>query len=82
MLKSLAIKIAGHYAVKAVQDAITAKKDDIIFWCARVGTWISKIESVLAFLKSLRAKLEDGVLTDDEGKSALAEAKQLKAEVM
>ena len=82
MLKSLAIKIAGHYSMKAVQDAITAKKDEVIIWCGRVGMWISKIESVLAFLKSLKTKLEDGILTDDEAKSALAEAKQLKAEVM
>lgn len=80
-LTAPAVALVKSYAIGFVKDAVRAKKDKIVYWCARVGGWIAKCEAVLAFLKSLKEKLEDGVLEDGEAKDAIAEAKQLAAEV-
>lgn len=76
-LAAPAIALVKSYAIGRVKDAVRAKKDQVVYWCARVGGWIEKGEAVLAFLKSLRAKLEDGVLEDAEAKEAIADAKKL-----
>ena len=48
---------------------------------AIVATAIAKIEAVIAFLKSLDAKLADGKLTEDEADEIIAEAKKLAGEL-
>lgn len=80
-LTSPAVAIVKSYAIGCVKDAVKSKKDKIVYWCARIGGWIAKCEAILAFLKSLKAKLEDGVLTDDEAKCAIRDAKTLAKEV-
>ena len=42
-----------------------------------VSTTIAKVEAVIAFLKSLDAKLADGKLTEDEADALLADAKTI-----
>ena len=48
---------------------------------AIVTTAIAKIEAVIAFLKSLDAKLADGKLTEQEADEIIAEAKKLAGEL-
>ena len=48
---------------------------------AIVATAIAKIEAVIAFLKSLDAKLADGKLTEQEADEIVAEAKKLAGEL-
>lgn len=68
MIKSLAISLAKRYAVKAIQEAISAKRDDVGKWSTRVGVWVARLRLVVAFLERLCARLADGELTDDEVK--------------
>ena len=48
---------------------------------AIVATAIAKIEAVIAFLKSLDAKLADGKLTEAEADEIIAEATKLAGEL-
>ena len=48
---------------------------------AIVATAIAKVEAVIAFLKSLDAKLADGKLTEEEADEIVAEAKKLAGEL-
>ena len=48
---------------------------------AIVATAIAKVEAVIAFLKSLDAKLADGKLTEQEADEIVAEATKLAGEL-
>ena len=48
---------------------------------AIVATAIAKVEAVIAFLKSLDAKLADGKLTEKEADEIVSEAKKLAGEL-
>ena len=48
---------------------------------AIVAMAIAKVEAVIAFLKSLDAKLADGKLTEQEADEIVAEAKKLAGEL-
>ena len=74
--------IVRAYIVSNIQNAIKSNKDNVLYWCNKVGIWIAKIEVVLSFLKSLKKKLDDGVLDDDEAYESLEEIKYLSKDIM
>ena len=80
-MKTLAIWFGKKYALSLIQDIVSAKKDKVSKWATRIGVWIERIGYVAKFLGSLAEKLSDGEITNDEAKSAIAEAKLLAEQV-
>lgn len=69
------------WLVGVVSTALAKYNTNIERARAIVATAIAKIEAVIAFLKSLDAKLADGKLTEDEADEIIAEAKKLAGEL-
>lgn len=69
------------WLVGVASDALAKYNTNIDRARAIVATAIAKIEAVIAFLKSLDAKLADGKLTEDEADEIVAEAKELAGEL-
>ena len=69
------------YVPKIVNDALAAYNVNIDRARAIVATAIAKVEAVIAFLKSLDAKLADGKLTEQEADEIIAEATKLAVEL-
>lgn len=80
-LATPAISLIKSYAIGKVKDAVSANKDEIIVWCDRIGVWIDRCKAVLSFLESLKNKLKDGNLDDDEAKLVVESVKLLAKEV-
>ena len=69
------------WLVGVVDNALAKYNTNIDRARAIVATAIAKIEAVIAFLKSLDAKLADGKLTEEEADEIVAEAKKLAGEL-
>ena len=69
------------WLVGVVDNALAKYNANIDRARAIVATAIAKIEAVIAFLKSLDAKLADGKLTEQEADEIVAEAKKLAGEL-
>lgn len=69
------------WLVGVVDNALAKYNVNIDRARAIVATAIAKIEAVIAFLKSLDAKLADGKLTEEEADEIVAEAKKLAGEL-
>ena len=69
------------WLVGVVDNALAKYNVNIDRARAIVATAIVKIETVIAFLKSLDAKLADGKLTEEEADEIVAEAKKLAGEL-
>lgn len=69
------------WLVGVVSTALAKYNTNIERARAIVATAIAKIEAVIAFLKSLDAKLADGKLTEDEADEIIADAKKLAGEL-
>lgn len=69
------------WLVGVASDALAKYNTNIDRARAIVATAIAKIEAVIAFLKSLDAKLADGKLTENEADEIVAEAKELAGEL-
>ena len=69
------------WLVGVVDNALAKYNANIDRARAIVATAIAKIEAVIAFLKSLDAKLADGKLTEAEADEIVAEAKKLAGEL-
>ena len=81
-MKSLVIWAAKKYALGAIQDAVTAKKENVAAWSKKIGVWLGKIRIVTAYLERLAERLSDGALTDEEADKCIAEAEVLAGEVL
>ena len=69
------------WLVGVVDNALAKYNVNIDRARAIVATAIAKVEAVIAFLKSLDAKLADGKLTEEEADEIVAEAKKLAEEL-
>ena len=69
------------WLLDVVNKALAAYNVNIDRARAIVATAIAKVEAVIAFLKSLDAKLADGKLTEEEADEIVAEAKKLAGEL-
>ena len=69
------------WLVGVVDNALAKYNTNIDRARAIVATAVAKIEAVIAFLKSLDAKLADGKLTEQEADEIIAEAKKLAGEL-
>ena len=69
------------WLVGVVDNAIAKYNTNIDRARAIVATAIAKVEAVIAFLKSLDAKLADGKLTEQEADEIVSEAKKLAGEL-
>ena len=69
------------WLVGVVDNALAKYNTNIERARAIVATAIAKVEAVIAFLKSLDAKLADGKLTEQEADEIVAEAKKLAGEL-
>ena len=69
------------WLVGVVDNALAKYNVNIDRARAIVATAIAKIEAVIAFLKSLDAKLADGKLTETEADEIIAEATKLAGEL-
>ena len=69
------------WLVGVVDNALAKYNTNIDRARAIVATAIAKVEAVIAFLKSLDAKLADGKLTEQEADEIVAEAKKLAGEL-
>lgn len=69
------------WLVEVVDAALAKYNTNIDRARAIVATAIAKIEAVIAFLKSLDAKLADGKLTEQEADEIVAEATKLAKEL-
>lgn len=69
------------WLVGVVDNALAKYNVNIDRARAIVATAIAKVEAVIAFLKSLDAKLADGKLTETEADEIVAEAKKLAKEL-
>ena len=69
------------WLVGVVDNALAKYNVNIDRARAIVATAIAKIEAVIAFLKSLDAKLADGKLTEQEADEIIAEATKLAGEL-
>ncbi len=69
------------YVLEIVNKALDAYRVNVIHARAIVSAYIRKIEALLAFLKSLDAKLEDNVITHDEADALTDEAALLGREL-
>lgn len=65
------------WLVGVVDNALAKYNANIDRARAIVATAIAKIEAVIAFLKSLDAKLADGKLTEDEADALITDAKEI-----
>ena len=70
------------YVISIVNTAIEKYNGNIMKARWYVALYITKIEALLAFLKSLDAKLADGKLTNDEADALCYEAKALAKEMV
>lgn len=70
------------YVLGIVNGAIEKNNADITKACWYVDLYITKAESLIAFLKSLRAKLADGKLDEDEADALCEEATSLAKEMV
>ena len=69
------------WLVGVVDNALAKYNTNIDRARAIVATAIAKIEAVIAFLKSLDAKLADHKFTEDEADKTIAEATKLAGEL-
>lgn len=69
------------WLVGVVDNALAKYNVNIDRARAIVATAIAKVEAVIAFLKSLDAKLADGKLTEEEADEIVAEATKLAKEL-
>lgn len=69
------------WLVGVVDNALAKYNTNIDRARAIVATAIAKVEAVIAFLKSLDAKLADGKLTETEADEIVAEATKLAGEL-
>lgn len=69
------------YVLEIVNKALAAYNVNVTRSRAIVSVYIRKIEALLAFLKSLDAKLEDNVITNDEADAITDEAATLGREL-
>jgi hypothetical protein len=69
------------WLVGVVDNALAKYNVNIDRARAIVATAIAKIEAVIAFLKSLDAKLADGKLTEQEADEIVAETTKLAGEL-
>ena len=69
------------WLVGVVDNALAKYNVNIDRARAIIATAIAKVEAVIAFLKSLDAKLADGKLTEEEADEIVAEAKKLAGEL-
>ena len=65
------------YVLNIVNSALDKYNRNINVARAYVTTYIGKIEALLAFLKSLDAKLADGKIKEDEADTLVEEAANL-----
>lgn len=79
-IKSLTGWGIKKYIISIVNNAIK-NNGKISKACWYVDLYITRAEDFLAFLKSLRAKLADGKLTNDEADELCDEAKALAKEM-
>ena len=70
------------WLVRVVDNALAKYNVNIDRARAIVATAIAKVEAVIAFLKSLDAKLADGKLTEDEADALIADAKEIGTALM
>ena len=80
-IKSLTEWGIKKYVLSIVNTAIEKYNGNITQARWYVALYITKIEALLAFLKSLDAKLADGKLTNDEADLLCEEAKALAKEM-
>ena len=69
------------WLVGVVDNALAKYNTNVERARAIVATAITKVEAVIAFLKSLDAKLADGKLTEAEADEIIAEATKLAGEL-
>lgn len=69
------------YVLSIVNTAIEKYNGNITQARRYVALYVTKVEALLAFLKSLDAKLADGKLTNDEADELCDEAKALTKEM-
>lgn len=69
------------WLVGVVDNALAKYNANIDRARAIVATAIAKVEAVIAFLKSLDAKLADGKLTEEEADEIVSEAVKLAGEL-
>lgn len=69
------------YVLSIVNTAIEKYNGNITQARWYVALYVTKVEALLAFLKSLDAKLADGKLTNDEADELCDEAKALAKEM-
>ena len=80
-IKSLTEWGIKKYVLSIVNTAIEKYNGNITQARWYVELYITKAEALLAFLKSLNAKLADGKLTNDEAEALCDEAKALAKEM-
>ena len=68
-----------RFILGIVNTAIAKYNGDIATARRYVALYIGKVEALLAYLKSLDAKLADGKLTEDEADALCIEAKAMGA---
>ena len=81
-LQSLRTFGVKRYVLSIVNNAIENYNGKISEACWYVDRYITKVERLLAFLKSLRAKLADGTITEEEADALCDEAKTLAKEMV
>lgn len=81
MMKWLVKWGVKKWLLDVVNKALAAYNVNIDRARAIVATAIAKIEAVIAFLKSLDAKLADGKLTEQEADEIISEATKLAGEL-
>ena len=70
-----------RYALSIVNTALADYNQSVTKARETVGKYVKKVEALLAFLKSLDAKLLDGKLTNEEADQICEEAQKLGNEL-
>ena len=70
------------YALSAINTALATYKTNVDTALHYVDVGIEKAEAVLAYLKSIREKMADGKITDEETDSIIAESSAVVAKVI
>lgn len=78
-LKNWGVK---RFVLSIVNKALNAYGESVTKARAIVATYIAKAEALLAFLKSLDAKLADNKIDDDEADAIVEEAQKLGKELV
>lgn len=77
MIQNLIIKIAKKYIIKALEEYLENRKENLMVILCAVKSWTARLQIILDELNKISNRLEDGKIEDKEIDDSVKEIKDI-----